>query len=299
MRSNIFQWAFVIACFIGIADAVAAGPEKVLTDELVAQVKKACMAQEYEGSDEVKLVSRLQCLNGIDMKMLKQRQAAGDKKLEAAIAKMEAQAAMFDQLLKAQSEAAKVAAEQAKKAEVIKRRQQQMGGAMMPMMAPVVLDRPGRYLAATWEMAEMAESRIRIQDIGVTLRSNLQMKGSARIVIKKNGVTLAIAHPGVTNGMPAFNAFYADLDNDGQPDTTVDANGRTVYTIYRGADALNDQLFTSYRPGDYLEVFFLVDSGKSIGNQQIWKTIGAYRLQPPEEIPRKWEMNVSLGSKFR
>ena len=68
-------------CFVGVLDAFA--EEVVLTDEIVAQAKVACMKKNFEGSDEAIRASRLSCMQGIEIEAMKQRQKADAKKLEA------------------------------------------------------------------------------------------------------------------------------------------------------------------------------------------------------------------------
>ena len=65
-----------------------------------------------------------------------------------------------------------------------------------------------------------------------------------------------------------------------------------------------DQIYTSYRPGDSVQIYFLCQSGNMVGipgmpPQTLWRTVGAFQLEPPEATPRKWEMSPYLGSKIR
>ena len=283
--------------------AFASEPTKVWSDELVAQAKKECLTQEYPGSDEAKLMSRLQCLTGIDMQVLKQKQAAGDKKVEAALAQITAKSELLDQMIAAQAEAAqakveadKLAEEKAKKAALLARRNMQVGGPMMPVAPYAIIDAPGRYLAATWEMPEMMASRIKIEALELTLRGIFYLENAqVRIVVMKNGQPLAIAHPGAPNGAPRFNEFYADIDGDNKPEPTA----------YKGADVtFTNQVYVSYVPGDQVQIYFLVPSGKMLAipgmpPQTMWKTLGAFSLQPPQAIQRKWDMTPYNGVKIR
>jgi len=120
-----------------------------------------------------------------------------------------------------------------------------------PPPAVRIVSSPGQYAATTYEVDG---PRLWVSDLseGVErhLRRSVHDGGDIKIVVRKNGVPVPIAHAGSI----LFEEFYADLNNDGRPDPLP----------YRGVDphAVSNLYISHVSPRDTVEILYLLPTGK-------------------------------------
>lgn len=121
----------------------------------------------------------------------------------------------------------------------------------MGVQFPVVMPAPGSYAAATFPAGMRFYVQIAMLRQGA--RNWFRQHIPFRVVVIKNGLPLAVSHPGGT-----FQEFYADLDGDGQPEPHP----------YKGVNpGLSDELYVAHRPCrpnrlcETIDIIFLRETG--------------------------------------
>ena len=106
-----------------------------------------------------------------------------------------------------------------------------------------VMDVPGQFAATTWNIPGI--DLLWIRDLHGAIDRFLDGAQQVRIVVRKNGVVVPIAHQGEIR----FDEFYADLNNDGKVDSRP----------YKGVDpsVIDDIYISDVRPSDRVEVIYL------------------------------------------
>ncbi len=282
---NIFFIALISSLVPSVA--FAAGHTQADVD-----VAKAKCAETYKATTTDGILARGQCMLRIDIIVLAERQAAGDKSVEVELKAMRGKLEGIESTLKvikdaqvAQATQETAAARQPPKKEESppKKAQPATTAAPAPVQPPafpagtpgapyVVMEMPGQYAASTFPIPGMI-SRVRLMYLKMAVGMWFSHYGLTqrlvRVVVYKNGQPLAIVHPG-----NRYEEFYADMNNDGRPDATP----------YRGVDpSFVDTIFVGYREDDQISVDYLIPSGNMIAipglpPQMLWRT--AIRVGP-------------------
>lgn len=230
---------------------VVSATETVTT---VAAARAECHKQYADQTKTAVILARGICLQRVDISVLELKQAQGDKKVEGELKRQREQ---LEIIVKSQKELEETMRAQAKaQAEAAKA----TPAPQLPVPAQttvpaftgapyLVVDMPGRYVASTFEMAEMPLCT-EIYAINQGAFKWFNRGGPMRVVVIKNGQPLAVIHPG-----NQFNEFYADLNGDGKPDRTP----------YKGIDpSFVDTVYTGYQKGDAISLVFLAPTGKMV-----------------------------------
>ncbi len=181
---------------------------------------------------------RVQCKLDIDVDVLSKRVAAGETAQTKVLEQVRQELVRVRAQLKAAAKVPAPAAPVAPPSAVAHpKASAPVGAAVMPRLAGSrVIQLPGRYVAATWQMAGLGAS-VQIRGLNNAARAHGAPGQSVRAVLIKNGMPLAIAMPGAP-GRPNFEQVYADLDGDGQRDQRpyFVVNPKLVDTLYVGWD---------------------------------------------------------------
>lgn len=279
---------FVLVSFLLSSVAFATEKKKTVPAEVtIAKAKAKCGKMYTDATSVVQILAKGQCLLSVDLSVLERKQAAGDARVADEIANLRKQMSELKAMIKQMDAAAK-----ASKPKLVSPPRPPAGPPTMMGAPYALIDVPGRYAAATWEMPGMESSRVKIENINLTLRYKFDLHGPSRVVVMKNGQPLAILHPSSPGMPPRFNEFFADIGGTGKPDPVA----------YKGADPIfADDVYVSYQPGDAIDIVFLVPSGKMVAvaglpPQMLWTKLVHYRLRPPQAIPRRWDMTPYLGA---
>lgn len=266
----------------------------------IAKAKAKCGTMYPDATSVAQVLAKGQCLLSVDLSVLERKQAAGDERVADEITNLrkqmddlKAMIKRMDAVAKAQVKAtAKRAQDESAKSKPALSAPRPPAGPPMMGAPYALIDMPGRYAAATWEMPGMETSRVKIENINFTLRYKFDLHGPSRIVVMKNGQPLAILHPSAPGAPQRFNEFFGDVGGTGKPDPVA----------YKGADpSFVDDVYVSYQPGDAIDIVFLVPSGKMVAvpgipPQAMWTKLVRYRLRPPQAISRRWDMTPYLGA---
>jgi hypothetical protein len=125
-----------------------------------------------------------------------------------------------------------------------------MPPAMMGGAAFQTIDPPGNYAAATWNMFGGSPFYVEVHSISDGAQKwFIRSGGMQRVIVKKNGQTIAVAHKGPPPTGVRFEEFYADMNGDKKADT-VPVRGFYPNGI--------DTIYVGYQPGDTIELVYLV-----------------------------------------
>lgn len=113
-----------------------------------------------------------------------------------------------------------------------------------------VVQAPGQYAAATFDPGG---PRLNLRSLGWGADKHARGAEQVRVVVKKNGAPLPVAHADLVR---PWEPFYADLDGDGKPEMQP----------YRGLDPRqqNEVHIAMVGPRDRIELVYLVDTGKRV-----------------------------------
>jgi len=120
-----------------------------------------------------------------------------------------------------------------------------------PSPAVRIVSSPGQYAATTYEVdGPLLWVSGLPGGVDQHLRLSVNNGVDIRIVVRKNGVPVPVAHAGSI----LFEEFYADINNDGRPDPLP----------YRGVDpqAVSDLFISHVSPRDRIEILYLLPTGK-------------------------------------
>lgn len=129
-----------------------------------------------------------------------------------------------------------------------------------------IISAPGQYAAATFDNAEWF-SRVCLTNLGLgvywTFKNTFSLQKdeviASRIIVLKNGVSLAIMTP---KGLSE--QVYVDMNNDGRPESQ---------TFYAVDPAFVNDLYVQVTPQDDIQLIWLTSTGLFINNQEtvLWK----------------------------
>jgi len=189
----------------------------------------------------------------VDIKVLEIKRKEGDTKVASEIELLRMQMRSLELQIKQQERLLKKAAkaEESKTPEPATPQAQPPRPSLPPVAGYQVIDAPGRYSASTVDSPEFP-SRVRIRGLWFAAQKLINWNiPEARVVFLKNGIPLAVTHPGAR----PFNEFYADLNRDGKPDPTP----------YKGVDpTFVDSVFIPFQPGDKIEIVYLTNTQKLV-----------------------------------
>ncbi|MBI4713658.1 hypothetical protein HY771_00515 [Candidatus Uhrbacteria bacterium] len=141
-----------------------------------------------------------------------------------------------------------------------------------------MVDAPGQFAATTWNVPGI--DLLWIKNLHGGIDRFLDGAQQVRIVVRKNGVVVPVAHQGEFS----FLEFYADLNNDGKPDARP----------YKGVDpsAVDDIFVSDVRPSDQVELIYLVRTRKlvTISNlppQILWGSPTRAKMDPTRFVGRR------------
>ena len=237
---------------LALAQAVA-----IPTDTEITAAKAACETKYNPNTAPTTLkvsiaLAQEKCKLEVDVKVLQLKAQASGVKNDKIDAELAHQRTMLDSIsksLKALESAPKADPKPAAPAP------QTPAQATLPpppamMGAPFqVIEPVGNYAAATWNIFGGTPFHVELHSINSGGAKWFARAGMQRVVVRKNGQLLAIAHKGPGPAGVRFVDFYTDLNNDKKPDANP-AKGIDPSEV--------DTIFLGYQQGDVIELIYLV-----------------------------------------
>jgi len=241
---------YIIATFVSIFISVSvfAAP---MTPAEISSAKGECRTK-YDTSKFPAAVrapvalARQQCEMIVDMSAIGSRSDDADARATADIAQLRKMLSRLEEEInkvKASVDTPKPAAQQQPQQQAPQAQPMPPQGVMMGMGAPFQVVPPPANFAATWDVFGATPLRVEIYYIWAGGQKWHQVSGPTRVLIRRNGQTLPVMNQGGPSAQ-----FYADMDGDGQADSTP----------YQGIDPnMVDTVYTGYQEGDVFELVYL------------------------------------------
>lgn len=249
----MFKFITTLALFL-VSSVALAQAAAIPSDAEIAAAKAACETKYNLNTAPTALkvsiaLAQEKCKLEVDVRVLQLKAQASGVKNDKIDAELAHQRTMLDSISKSLK-----ALESAPKAEPQPTAPQPPQAAMPPAMmggAPFqTIDPPGNYAAATWNMFSGSPFFVEVYSISDGAQKWFGRSGGMqRVIVKKNGQTIAVAHRGPPPTGVRFEEFYTDLNGDKKADAVpvkgFDLNGP-------------DTIYVGYQSGDTIELVYLV-----------------------------------------
>ncbi|MCX6714248.1 MAG: hypothetical protein NTX72_00340 [Candidatus Uhrbacteria bacterium] len=244
----MFKSIIVLVLFLSSSSIALAQAVVIPTEAQIAADKAACDKKydPYTAPTSLKIsiaLSAADCKKDVDLKVLQlkaQVESLRSDKVEAALERVSKTAQALESAPKHVPPPAQATSTSP---------QEEMPPFWMGGAPFQTIDPPGSNAAATWDMFGGSPFRVEVYSINQGAVKWFGRSGLQRVVVKKNGQTLAVAYKGPPPSGVRFMDFYVDLDGDRKEDEMP----------VRGFDPSGpDSIYVGYQPGDTIELIFLV-----------------------------------------